>query len=253
MAIFTGKVVDAYYFSEDYKTIKVEVEDKERKIVFAHFVEADPNDGEYKALVDEGYTPEILVERTAEFKRSASKKFGSMVNNLAAKLAKQWADDWAPKMAEEQIRSYWADQVRAKQEELERKVTELASQRAKEMLGTTTMQEEKERLLREKQELENQRDKLKNREKELQTSITDKEDHLVGLDQTVKIQTNKADSIIFDFIHSNNSDKDELFKFKLWALDLDEIKKAPKETKSAIRKVKKITSGIAIVDKFLND
>lgn len=315
MAIFSGKIHDAYYFSEDYKTIKIEVEDKERGVIFPHFIDVNPDDGEYKALVAEGYNKRKLVERTAAFKKGASFQFGKMVNDAAAKLAKTWADEWAPRMAKDQIDSHWDSELkhqwnvkqteienireeykyklehqtnlfndkvkqhRAKEEQLQaeyntklvelelkyndglrqqheeysRQLLDAASEKAKEMLGMTTIQEEKERLLREKLELENRRDKLKVREKELEVSIEDKEEHLVGLDQTVKIQTNKVESIIFDFMYGNNGDKDELFKFKLWALELEEIKKAPKEVKSAIRKAKKITAGVAIIDEYLND
>lgn len=333
MAIFSGKIHDAYYFSEDYKTIKIEVEDKERGVIFPHFIDVNPDDGEYKALLAEGYNKQKLVERTAAFKKDASSQFGKMVNDAAAQLAKTWADEWAPRMAKDQIDSHWDselkhqwnvkqteienireeykyklehqtnlyndkiehqtnlfndkvkqhhakeeqlqaeyntklvelelkynDGLRQQHEEYSRQLLDTASEKAKEMLGMTTIQEEKERLLREKFELENRRDKLKVREKELETSIEDKvkeiedkEEHLVGLDQTVKIQTNKVESIIFDFMYGNNGDKDELFKFKLWALELEEIKKAPKEVKSAIRKAKKITAGVAIIDEYLND
>jgi len=314
VAIFSGKIHDAYYFSEDYKTIKIEVEDKERGVIFPHFVDVNPDDDEYNALIAEGYNKLKLVERTAAFKKGASSQFGKMVNDAAAQLAKTWADEWAPKMAKDQIDSHWDSELkhqwnvkqteienireeykyklehqtnlfndkvkqhRAKEEQLQaeyntklvelelkyndglrlqheeytRQLLDQASEKAKEMLGMTTIQEEKERLLKEKLELENRRDKLKVREKELETSIEDKEEHLVGLDQTVKIQTNKVESIIFDFMYANNDNKDELFKFKLWALELEEIKKAPKEIKSAIRKAKKITEGIAIINEYLD-
>ena len=78
-----------------------------------------------------------------------------------------------------------------------------AEKLAKDMLGITTMQEEKQRLIEEKEKLKK--------------SVKDREEKVIGLDQAVKIKTNKADSVIFDFIIETNYEKEELFKLKLWA------------------------------------
>jgi hypothetical protein len=53
---------------------------------------------------------------------------------------------------------------------------------------------------------------------------------------------------IYNFIMDKNSDKDELFKFKMWALDLDFVKSKDKETKSALRKVQSILDGLSMLN-----
>jgi hypothetical protein len=50
---------------------------------------------------------------------------------------------------------------------------------------------------------------------------------------------------IFDMILQDN--KDMLFKFKLWALELDNIKTSPKSVKTKIRKCKSIIEGMTVI------
>jgi len=45
----------------------------------------------------------------------------------------------------------------------------------------------------------------------------------------------------------NNTDKDELFRFKLWALELDFVKASTKEKKSELRKAKTLLEGCALL------
>lgn len=52
---------------------------------------------------------------------------------------------------------------------------------------------------------------------------------------------------IYNFIVNKNTDKDELFKFKLWALELDFVKDKDKETKLKLRKVQTILEGLSII------
>ena len=52
-------------------------------------------------------------------------------------------------------------------------------------------------------------------------------------------------SDIFDMILQDN--KDMLFKFKLWALELDNIKTSTKAVKTKIRKCKSIIEGITVI------
>ena len=52
-------------------------------------------------------------------------------------------------------------------------------------------------------------------------------------------------SDIFDMILQDN--KDMLFKFKLWALELDNIKTSPKSVKTKIRKCKSIIEGMTVI------
>lgn len=53
---------------------------------------------------------------------------------------------------------------------------------------------------------------------------------------------------IYNFIMDKNLDKDELFKFKMWALDLDFVKSKDTETKSALRKVQSILDGLTMIN-----
>lgn len=53
---------------------------------------------------------------------------------------------------------------------------------------------------------------------------------------------------IYNFIVDNNTDKDELFKFKMWVLDLNFIKDKDKETKAKLRKVKTILDGLSMLN-----
>jgi len=63
---------------------------------------------------------------------------------------------------------------------------------------------------------------------------------------------NSSGGDLYVHIFDNNDNKDELFKFKLWALEQEAVKAASKEQKSAIRKAKTITSGISLVDAIIN-
>ena len=56
---------------------------------------------------------------------------------------------------------------------------------------------------------------------------------------------------MYDFIRYNNESKEELFKFKLWALEQDVVKKSDKSIKSSIRKSTRITSAMAIYNDLL--
>lgn len=55
----------------------------------------------------------------------------------------------------------------------------------------------------------------------------------------------------FDSILEGNSDKDLLFKTKLWSLELPVVKAASKDLKSKIRKSKRITEVLGFVDSLL--
>ena len=108
---------------------------------------------------------------------------------------------------------------------------------AEEMLGMRFLMERKQIL--EKQTAE------------LDQATQDKENQLLSLDQDVKVKTNKVDHAVYDFIRDNNESKEELFKFKLWALEQDLVKEADKAIKSSIRKSTRITSAMAIYNDLL--
>ena len=108
---------------------------------------------------------------------------------------------------------------------------------AQEMLGMKVLQDERDRLAAEKEKLGEQ--------------VSSKEETLIGLDKEVKIKTNQVDSAYFEHLWEMNENKEELFKFKLWALELDADKDAGKEIKSSIRKATRISQGLAIVDALM--
>ena len=108
---------------------------------------------------------------------------------------------------------------------------------AEEMLGMRFLMERKEILEKQTAELDQQ--------------TQEKENQLLSLDQDVKVKTNKVDHALYDFIRDNNESKEELFKFKLWALEQDVVKKSDKSIKSSIRKSTRITSAMAIYNDLL--
>lgn len=108
---------------------------------------------------------------------------------------------------------------------------------AEEMLGMKHMMERKA-------QLEEQTEKLGEQAEE-------KKKTLLSLDQDVKVKTNKVDHALYDFIRDNNENKEELFKFKLWALEQEAVKAADKKVKSSIRKATRITEAMAIVDSLI--
>ena len=108
---------------------------------------------------------------------------------------------------------------------------------AQEMLGMKVLQDERDRLAAEKEKLGEQ--------------VSSKEETLIGLDKEVKIKTNQVDSAYFEHLWEMNENKEELFKFKLWALELDAVKDAGKEIKSSIRKATRISQGLAIIDALM--
>ena len=67
----------------------------------------------------------------------------------------------------------------------------------------------------------------------------------IGGDTFDAVQRSK--NAIFQFMWDADDNKDELFKFKLWALELDFVKTANKSVKSSIRKAKTIIDGFIIL------
>lgn len=53
------------------------------------------------------------------------------------------------------------------------------------------------------------------------------------------------------YIVDNNTDKDMLFKFKLWVLEQEFVKEIPKEQKSDIRKATRVTQLFSIIDDLI--
>lgn len=252
-------------------------------------VEVNEDDAYYQSLLSR-VSVENIVDMTAEYKRLGSLEYNTNINNMVTKLATELAKDlyghqiaqvkkeyelykldlhaekekyvkeitktlMDEKTAEldnhrkkvnKELDQYYNKEYVNKSKILNEQLTEEykarskveAEQLAKDMLGITTMQEEKQRLIEEKEKLKK--------------SVKDKEEKLIGLDQAVKIQTNKADSIIFDFIIDKNYEKEELFKLKLWALELENVKNADKSIKSKIRKSKSIINVMSVLNEIVD-
>ena len=98
---------------------------------------------------------------------------------------------------------------------------------AHEMVGMSIIKEEKEKLL----------DEVESTKKQL-----------LDLDKTAKIRSKTVDGELYDYLMNENDNKEELFKSKLWALELDIVKDSNKEVKSSIRKANRITQVLGIVD-----
>ena len=192
MAEFSGSINTAYYINEDYSLIEVVYTNHNGEKI-NYMVEVGDN-GDYQALVEEGYDLEKLLDGTSEYKRVHAKQFGEMVNAEAQALAE-------------------------------------------EMLGMRFLMERKQILEKQTSELDQE--------------TQDKENQLLSIDQDVKVKTNKVDHAVYDFIRDNNESKEELFKFKLWALEQDLVKEADKSIKSSIRKSTRITSAMAIYNDLL--
>ena len=130
----------------------------------------------------------------------------------------------------EQIAESTAERKRAEAAAFNIEVNTAAKELAKEMLGMKVLQDERDKLAEQ---------------------VNTKEKTLIGLDKEVKIKTNQVDNAYFEHLWSINENKEELFKFKLWALELDLVKDSGKEIKSSIRKATRISQGLAIIDALM--
>ena len=137
----------------------------------------------------------------------------------------------------EKIMEDTAESKRIQSEAYNTEINQAARVLAQEMLGIKALQDERDILAAEKEKLNN--------------TVSEKEKILIGLDKEVKVKTNAVDTAFFEALWDINESKEELFKFKLWALELDEIKNGDKSVKSAIRKVNRISQGMAILDSIL--
>jgi len=104
---------------------------------------------------------------------------------------------------------------------------------AEEMIGTTVLKKEKSETL---EKLEHAKAALDQSQEKIAA---------IGSIEFDAVQRSK--NTIFQFIWDANEDKDELFKFKLWALELDFVKTADKSVKSSLRKAKTIIDGLVIL------
>lgn len=86
MAVFSKRIVTAYYISNNYDTIFVQwLADDGKKHVF--YLPADDTDNpDYIDLVEEGWTEDKLFDSTAEYKKRTSREFATFVNAQAKNL-----------------------------------------------------------------------------------------------------------------------------------------------------------------------
>jgi hypothetical protein len=87
----------------------------------------------------------------------------------------------------------------------------------------------------------------------INTSFKDKEKKLQEMEKELRANRKVIDEQIYDTLLTNNEDKEHLFKFKLWALEHQEVKDSSKSIKSEIRKSKTILEGLSILHRALND
>lgn len=123
-----------------------------------------------------------------------------------------------------------AEELRGQSQAYNKQVNQVAKELAREMLGMQVLQDQKA---------------------ELEKQVNDKETTLLSLDKQVKIKKNEVDTEFFKMLFDDNANKEELFKFKLWALELDFVKEADKDIKSKIRKAERITEGMGLIDSLL--
>jgi hypothetical protein len=71
--------------------------------------------------------------------------------------------------------------------------------------------------------------------KELNDRLTEVDATKLKVDQTLSAVTKEVDNSTWEKIFDANDDKDEIFKFKLWALEQDAIKDATSEQKKQLR------------------
>ena len=87
MAVFSGKILEAYYTNADNSTIEVIYKEGERAV--AYYLEPDFNHPDFKALVDE-YTLDKLQESTVERVKITNRKLQDIVNaQVKAKMRRK--------------------------------------------------------------------------------------------------------------------------------------------------------------------
>ena len=189
MAEFSGKILSAVFMSEEHDMIKIRYEDGDVISVFN--VEVDENNQDYKALLDEGWDLQRIVDETAEEKKSESHAFNLMVNAAAQQIL-------------EETRATRRHEIDAHKEILDKDFNK----------------------------------KKKKFESEMNLVIKNRED-------LIKHFKEKTEDY---FAHiAEDTDKDTLFRFKLWALETKDLKETSKELKSKMRKAKTMIEGFAVL------
>jgi hypothetical protein len=129
MAEFSGKIVDAYYFSEDYTMIEVIFKNENDEMV-SYVMEANPEHSDMQALEEDGWNVEKLAEATAQYKRQQANAFSEAINI----------------QVQERLREVINTSFKDKEKQLQEKEKELQAQRK--ILLTSGSLEEVEKELR---------------------------------------------------------------------------------------------------------
>ena len=159
-----------------------------------------------------------------------------------------WKDLEAEGWSGEKLIQGTAEYKRQSSAAFNSEVNAVARKLAEEMVGMSEILTAKEQLLLEKEQLTKKVETLDNTVQVLDNKVLNLDNTVLNLDQNIKTKTNQQDSTIFSYLLKANVDKDELFKFKLWALELDVVKSSSKEVKSSIRKCTNIIKGLNIVN-----
>ena len=86
-AIFSDNIITAYYFNEDYTSIEVLYNIKDK--IHSYILEADPNNPDYKALVAEGWDVDKLAKDTEQYKKEQSTDFNNAIQTSVDIILKQ--------------------------------------------------------------------------------------------------------------------------------------------------------------------
>ena len=217
MAIFSGRIEDAHYINEKYDTIEIlfKSDDPEDTKLYKHIIEADPKSKDFKELQADGWGDKELLDATAEFKRQHAATFNNAVQQRASAIAR-------------------------------------------EMIGLNNLKRERDTLEKERDKVKNDIERHHGWLEEKRTlikksdeKIDEQQEELAYTESKIKKTEFHVDNALLEIVMNHNEQGDELFKFKLWALEQEFVKSAPKEVKSKIRRVKRITQGIAILDELI--
>jgi valyl-tRNA synthetase len=217
MAIFSGRIEDAHYINEKYDTIEIlfKSDDPEDTKLYKHIIEADPKSKDFQELQADGWGDKELLDATAEFKRQHAATFNNAVQQRASAIAR-------------------------------------------EMIGLNNLKRERDTLEKERDKVKNDIERHHGWLEEKRTlikksdeKIDEQQEELAYTESKIKKTEFHVDNALLEIVMNHNEQGDELFKFKLWALEQEFVKSAPKEVKSKIRRVKRITQGIAILDELI--
>jgi len=238
MAIFSGRIEDAHYINEKYDTIEIlfKSDDPEDKKLYKHIIEADPKSKDFKELQADGWGDKELLDATAEFKRQHAASFNNAVQQRANYIAREMIGLNNLRAERDRVQAE-KDRVVKEKDQRENDIKKLEQQRDV-VKGDIERHhgwlEEKRTLIQKSKE-----------------RIDAQQEELAFTESKIKKTEFQVDNALLEVLMNHNDQGDELFKFKLWALDQDFIKAAPKEIKSKIRRVKRITQGIALIDELI--